>query len=210
MASYVKDHLRYARVCARRWRNIPNVGTMDDRTQVCALGLLAAERLFDPSKGIPFEAFAFAKTRYALLDQAAKDQHPVREIPTDFHSRTGDYDGDVGRSEVDEESSRVARQHLKENRISALGRLSGHEEVVSNRVQVKELLKVLPAKLRKLLSMRFGLGRYRARSQSELARLWGVSRQAIHQQETQALALLREAAGLQTDPNEEDEDDAGA
>jgi RNA polymerase sigma-B factor len=80
----IAQHLPLAKALARRYarREEP----LEDLVQVAALGLVAAARRFDPSRGVPFGAFATptieGELRRHLRDRAATIRIPRRQQAT--------------------------------------------------------------------------------------------------------------------------------
>jgi len=70
MSSALQQHLPMVRRVARGvLRRVPRSVQLDDLVSAGAEGLVEAERRFDPSRGVPFEAYAELRVRGAVLDE---------------------------------------------------------------------------------------------------------------------------------------------
>ncbi len=85
-------HMGFAKGLAMKFRSGPD-GT-DDLVQVAYLGLLNAVDRFDPSRGIPFQAFA-SPTINGELKRHFRDRGSAVRIPRSLYERIGEVDNAV-------------------------------------------------------------------------------------------------------------------
>ncbi len=83
----VRRHLSFARNLARRYRTSSE--TSDDLLQVASLGLVNAIDRFDPTRGIPFTAFA-SPTILGELKRHFRDRVWTVRVPRALHDRIAD------------------------------------------------------------------------------------------------------------------------
>ena len=184
LANCVEKPLRLARVVARLTKHVREL-EFEDRVQEAWFGLHAAERLFDPSKGLSFLSFAIQKGRYAILDAAERARRGPKQIATDPYELAG--------AGLTEEGRHTGHELAEHEGLVQEPDLVGD---LSDRDQVARLLAVLPPKLRTVIMQRYGLGGERPKTCQEIAEPQGLTRQAVSLRELQALEKLREAAGV--------------
>jgi len=87
MSQFVDQHLQFVRRIARTIsRRSSASATLDyeDLVQAAIIGLLEAEERFDPSRGVPFRAFAKKRVTGAMQDELRRlDQHPRATVSLD-------------------------------------------------------------------------------------------------------------------------------
>ena len=94
----LRRHMDFARGLALRFRTGPD--NVDDLIQVAYLGLVNAVRRFDPSRGIPFPAFASPTINGELKRHFRDRTAPVR-IPRSLHERISEVDNAVSELSAD-------------------------------------------------------------------------------------------------------------
>ncbi len=146
MAHCVEKPLRLARVVARLTKHVRELD-FEDRVQEAWFGLHAAERLFDPNKGLSFLHFAIQKGRYAILDAAERARRGPKQIATDPYELAG--------AGLTEEGRHTGHELAEHEGLVQEPDLVGD---LSDRDQVARLLEVLPPKLRTVITQRYGLG----------------------------------------------------
>ncbi len=86
-------YLAYAKSIAMKFRG--QAESLDDLVQVASLGLVNAVNRFDPSRGIPFVAFA-SPTITGELKRHFRDHTSTMRIPRSLYDRIGQVDSTVG------------------------------------------------------------------------------------------------------------------
>lgn len=211
----VKANMGLARSCARRFasRGEP----LDDLEQVAMLGLVRALDRFDPTKGIPFAGFAiptitgelrrhFRDTTWSVhVPRRAKDLH-VR-IPTTIEEMRLRLGRPPTPNELAEELSctldqvidaldagmayRSASTDTEEGaRAATLSLLARSESGGDARLEVEELLRILPERQRRIGWLRF----YEDLSQQEIADIVGASQVHVSRLLRDALRQMRSAS----------------
>lgn len=204
-----------ARSCARRFasRGEP----LDDLEQVAMLGLVRALDRYDPNKGIPFAGFAvptitgelrrhFRDTTWSVhVPRRAKDLH-VR-IPGTIEELRARLGRPPTPRELAEELSctldqvidaldaglayRSASTDTEEGaRAATLSLLARGDHLGDERLEVEELLKILPERQRRIVWLRF----YEDLSQQEIADIIGASQVHVSRLLRDALRLMRAAS----------------
>jgi RNA polymerase sigma factor (sigma-70 family) len=177
-APLVRDYLRFARRIAKRAAgiNMP----FDDKVQEAAIGIMRAERTYDPKKG-KFESYAFQLGYYQILAAAEKVCRRPAEIPVDFNA-------------LDDPDDELSAALAVEDRDLAR---------VSERDHIEQLLTAVPVTWRPVVALRFGLGDENPLSVAEVANRLGLSKQRVHQLLLVALdRLRRRKARERTEENE--------
>ena len=85
----VNRYLAFAKSVALRYRS--NAESLDDLVQVASLGLVNAVNRFDPSRGVPFIAFA-SPTITGELKRHFRDRTSMMRIPRSLYDRIGQID----------------------------------------------------------------------------------------------------------------------
>lgn len=86
-------YLAYAKSIAMKFRS--QAESLDDLVQVASLGLVNAVNRYDPSRGIPFVAFA-SPTITGELKRHFRDHTSAMRIPRSLYDRIGQVDSTVG------------------------------------------------------------------------------------------------------------------
>ncbi len=86
-------YLAYAKSIAMKFRG--QAESLDDLVQVASLGLVNAVNRYDPSRGIPFVAFA-SPTITGELKRHFRDHTSTMRIPRSLYDRIGQVDSTVG------------------------------------------------------------------------------------------------------------------
>ncbi|MBB2902128.1 RNA polymerase sigma-B factor [Kineococcus radiotolerans] len=191
----------------------------DDLVQVATIGLLKALDRFDPSRGVPFGAYAvptmlgeikrhFRDRGWAMrvprrIQEAGRALGDAREVLThelgraptvaELAERTGYDPEDV----VDVLESANAYSTLPldtgspTSLVASLGADDDALQNVENREALRPLLAGLPARERRILALRF----VRGMSQSQIAAEVGISQMHVSRLLTRTLAQLREGLG---------------
>jgi RNA polymerase sigma-B factor len=194
----------------------------DDLVQVATIGLLKALDRFDPSRGVPFGAYAvptmlgeikrhfrdrgwamrvprrIQEAGRALADAREALTHELGRAPTvaELAERTG-YDAE---DVVDVLESANAYSTLpldtgsSTSPAASFGADDDALQNVENREALRPLLAGLPARERRILALRF----VRGMSQSQIAAEVGISQMHVSRLLTRALAQLREGLGEET------------
>lgn len=151
------------KACARRFApsSLPASIDHDDLESVCWRALIEAELSFDPKRG-PFEAWAWAKMRGAVLDEVRRQRAGTKRQAVDEPLSFEDSSGDTGRptdeaaqASMDVRELVLAIAGLPENERRALiGRLNGRlgadigEELGVTRSRVSQLNSAAIGRLR--------------------------------------------------------------
>jgi RNA polymerase sigma-B factor len=191
----------------------------DDLVQVATIGLLKALDRFDPTRGVPFGAYAvptmlgeikrhfrdrgwamrvprrIQEAGRALGDAREALTHQLGRAPTvaELAERTGYDPEDV----VDVLESANAYSTLPldtgspTSPVASLGADDDALQNVENREALRPLLAGLPARERRILALRF----VRGMSQSQIAAEVGISQMHVSRLLTRTLAQLREGLG---------------
>lgn len=191
----------------------------DDLVQVATIGLLKALDRFDPSRGVPFGAYAvptmvgeikrhFRDRGWALrvprrVQEAGRQLGDAREALTqelgraptvaELAQRTGRDTDDV--VEVLESANAYATLPLDTGSptspVASIGADDGALENVENREALRPLLASLPVRERRILALRF----VRGMSQAQIATEVGISQMHVSRLLNRTLAQLREGLG---------------
>lgn len=86
-------YLAYAKSIAMKFRS--QAESLDDLVQVASLGLVNAVNRYDPTRGIPFVAFA-SPTITGELKRHFRDHTSAMRIPRSLYDRIGQVDSTVG------------------------------------------------------------------------------------------------------------------
>lgn len=191
----------------------------DDLVQVATIGLLKALDRFDPSRGVPFGAYAvptmvgeikrhFRDRGWAMrvprrVQEAGRQLGDAREALTqelgraptvaELAQRTGRDADDV--VEVLESANAYATLPLDTGSptspVASIGADDEALENVENREALRPLLASLPARERRILALRF----VRGMSQAQIAAEVGISQMHVSRLLNRTLAQLREGLG---------------
>jgi RNA polymerase sigma-B factor len=201
-------HLPLVRALARRYAGCGE--PLDDLVQVGSVGLVAAARRFDASRGVPFAAYAAptidGELRRYLRDRSSTIRVPRREqelaatLRREAHmtaQRLGheaSLDEIAAAAGVSPQEARfalgaVARpEPLAALELRASPAAEDEIEACERRALVSELLAVLPPRERELVLLRFGGDL----SQSEIARRLEISQSQASRLLAAALEKLRQ------------------
>ncbi|MEZ0166759.1 SigB/SigF/SigG family RNA polymerase sigma factor [Kineococcus sp. LSe6-4] len=191
----------------------------DDLTQVATIGLLKALDRFDPSRGVPFGAYAvptmvgeikrhFRDRGWAMrvprrVQEAGRLLADTREVLTqelgraptvaELAERTGHDTDDV--VEVLEAANAYSTVPLDTGSPSSPALALGEDDAalanVENREALRPLLAALPVRERRILVLRF----VRGMSQSQIAAEVGISQMHVSRLLSRTLGRLREGLG---------------
>lgn len=218
-------HLPLVEYLARRFarRSVP----LDDLVQVGSIGLLKAIDRFDPGRGLEFSTYAAptilgeikryfrdsswlvhvprrAQELQTTLDAArAELSQELRRAPTvaELAGRAGVSDEQVIEAlDVARSYSGVPLDELTAP-ASGFGAVLATEDADLERVELREVLRpalaALPEREQEVLLLRFGAGK----SQTEIARIVGVSQMQVSRLISRSLTRLRETlAGDEIEP----------
>ncbi len=160
----VTDNRRLAAWVVQRWWSLLSVQDKEEAIAEAVLGLAAAARLYDPTRGATFASYATLRIRATLQDWQERRQR-VREIQESSLPIADDYPLDRA----------DPRQPLP-------------EEQTHLRLTVEACRRCCKAREWRLLYLRYGVGL----SCREIGRLLGVSPQAANERAKRLLAQLRE------------------
>jgi RNA polymerase sigma factor for flagellar operon FliA len=97
----VLQHLSLVkRVAMHLKARIPKFVEIDDLLQAGMLGLVQASRTYDPSRGLPFEGFAYARVKGAMFDEIRKLSYMPRSavaVTKEHAQATKDLSTQLGR-----------------------------------------------------------------------------------------------------------------
>jgi len=82
---------------------MPSSVELDDLMQVGMIGLLEADKNFDPSKGAQFDTFARIRVRGAMIDEVRRLSHMPRSVMTSIR------EVGIARSELEQQLGREAK-----------------------------------------------------------------------------------------------------
>lgn len=156
------------------FRGVQSVGmSHGDIESCCWAGVIRAAQLFDPSFGCGFKSYAVYWMRSKVVRASDVCQmNRARAKGLDL------LDGDFRSSHFDDCSDGWEMFGVTSRELNPV-ELSRQSEL---RERVAEVLKVLPAKYRRVVELRFGLGPDdRPRTMEEVAAEFGVTRQRIDQ-----------------------------
>lgn len=208
-ADLVRRHLPLVRRVARRYAGRGE--GLDDLVQVASLGLVAAARRYDPTRGVPFVAYALptieGELRRYLRDRCSSVRVPRREqeraaalrrAATDAAQRLG---REASLDETAAEAGLSREQaHMAVVATLAIAPLDGLErwasldaeaeiESCEQRALVDDLLAALDPGERAVVRLRFAGDL----SQTEIARQLGTSQSSVSRLLTGALEKLRDS-----------------
>lgn len=173
---------------------------LDDLVSEGRIGLLTACRNFDPDAGIKFSSYAVVCIRSTILRMLGSKVGMIR-IPEYLHKalRRGT---DGSRSECLEAAKAIrARQFVHEGDTEEPLANLAHarpDDVVERSdtvAHVAKLLGTLPENEARVLRLRFGFDS-ESKTQAEISKSFGVSRDMIRAWETQAIKRLRRQMGV--------------
>jgi RNA polymerase sigma-B factor len=210
VADLVDTQLHLVRSLARRYTGSGE--PYDDLVQVGSVGLVAAARRYDPSRGVPFAAFAAAtvdgELRRHLRDRVGTIRVPRRDQQraASLHRAETAVAQRLGREASLAETAAAAGVAIDDARAALVGTaavvpLSAAVSYASreaedefsaceNRAVVGDLVACLRPRERRLVELRYGSDL----SQVEIARELGMSQSQASRLLTAALEKLRRAA----------------
>ncbi|MDT8901097.1 SigF/SigG family RNA polymerase sporulation sigma factor [Anaeroselena agilis] len=191
----------------------------DDLFQIGCIGLIKAVERFDPAFGVKFSTYAVPMIigeirRFIRDDSPVKVSRPLKELAYRVHRVQEKLQGNLGREptiiEVAEELA-LSPQEIAEaleavqppaslydqtffeggdpiRRMDQIGSDPGHDVVAIDNLALREILSRLPPRERTVIRMRF----FEDKTQSEIARLIGLSQVQVSRIEKQALRLIKE------------------
>jgi RNA polymerase sigma-B factor len=209
-ADLIDRHLPLVRSLARRY--LASGEQLDDLVQVGAVGLVAAARRFDPSRGVPFTAYAAAtvdgELRRHVRDRVAQIRVPRREQERAASLRRAASSAAqrLGREPSLAETAEAAGLAVEDARTAlrgparvvpladAAGEASAAAEdefeACEDRALVRELVASLGPRERRLLGLRFGGDL----PQTEIARRLNISQSQASRELAATLEKLRRTA----------------
>lgn len=191
---------------------------LDDLVAEGLVGLIEAAERFDPDRGVKFITYGAWWIKRALLRYLRTFEHPVH-VPKykqhelqEFKRARQRLTQDLGRApRLDEicdatgQDERTVREHcglaastanVDDEDVASMGDLGDVEQMVIQRdalLRLDEVLPVLDARERQVLSQRFGLDGDDPVTLSEVGRRVGLTKERIRQIERQACERLAEA-----------------
>jgi RNA polymerase sigma factor for flagellar operon FliA len=201
-------------IAARIASTIPASVELDDLIQTGTLGLIDAVRRYDPSKGIPFPAYARYRIRGAILDAlrsldwATRNQRTQRKAAA--NATTGDESSDTRPTQptffslgpvVSLSSRRETNEELPVPDVPCGESL--HPDRLFEASEAKELVKkalgVLPARYRKVVVMYYS-GDW---SMRDIGLSLGVNESRVSQIHKAALGKMKRALATESPIQEE-------
>lgn len=209
----VRRHVRLAEAIASRFCNHSH--DREDRSQVALLGLVNAVDRFDPERGVQFSTFAWATITGELkrfhrntgwaphvprslqeshLRVAAAIEQLTNELgrsPTvvEIAEQTGDSVEDVVQAIELNHARAPMSLDASPTASELVAPVDGLSEA-DDRIHIDQLLGTLPPRSQEIVRLRFE----RELSQSQIAKLVGLSQMHVSRLLAQALETLREAA----------------
>ena len=212
IADLIVDHLPLARAISRRY--VGSGESWDDLVQVGCVGLVAAARRFDRSRGTPFSAFALptidGELRRHLRDRASTVRVPRRQQKLAGDLRAAAYEArqllghEASLSEIAATAGvSVGEAQLAIGAAAVPATLATLElvqstaaddeiEACEHRALVGHMLAALDARERELLRLRYE----EDLSQTEIARRMRISQSQASRLLAGALVKLRSSAAL--------------
>ncbi|WP_087065714.1 sigma-70 family RNA polymerase sigma factor [Intestinibacillus massiliensis] len=188
----------------------------DDLYQLASLGFIKAVRGFDCGFGTAFSTYAVPKIageirRFLRDDGPVKVSRSVKDLGTRLRRLQSELENEYGReitigeladkAGVPVEEAAMCEQALQatdslERQLSedgaSLGELlgdSGMEDAIATRLSLRQALSELPDREQQVIALRFG----RSMTQTQTARVLGVSQVQVSRIERKAVEHLREA-----------------
>lgn len=172
----VLEYLRLARLIARKFAG--RIAQLEDLEQVAALGLVKAARAFDPTRKVPFEAFARQRI-VGELSHYVRDHEDVVRVPRSLRAQGVE----LRRAEVS------ALGVFRFGESNDLAYLPAREPVaIADRVVLAVLVEQLPERTQTVLATVLA-----GATQAEAGRRVGVSQTQISKIVRRGLDQLREA-----------------
>lgn len=196
----VQQHDKLCHYVVHKWmRSHPRsiVADYDDLVQTCRLALLRAIRSFDPERGA-FSTYAVKCMHYALWELYAKNNFAVTfsgYAITQFHAwkRGEDVDDRWNAIFTNIRQSNKPYSFHADDDDDDRGLEETYGETDDINIELHEALEQLSERERRVVEALYGLdGTNSERTLEEVARLFDVSKQAIHQIRNKALRKLRE------------------
>jgi len=190
-----------------------NASLYDDLWSAGAVGLIEAAHRYEGDRGASFETFVEHRVRGAMLDELRRMDHLPRRLrnqTSDVAERRRQLGTRLGREPLADELAKdcgltveelAEMETLAEPHVSlewiANGALEATAEDAVGRAQIQRALTGAIAGLPERLQMMLGLIYSEDLSYAEVAQLLEVSKPRICQLHADAVALLREALGVQ-------------
>lgn len=183
----ITANLRFVVFVAKKYQN--RGFDLNDLINEGNIGLITAAQHFDPSRGCRFITYAVSWIRQCI-NRAICERGQAIHIPmnhageTEFFKPVISLDAPVG---IDGNSSTFG-DFIEDERYSH------PEDVVQDELDKEELyllIKTLPAKERRIIKLRFGLGKEEELSFQEVANRVGLSKERIRQLVDRSLTTMR-------------------
>ncbi len=191
----------------------------DDLFQIGCIGLIKAIERFDPVFSVKFSTYAVPMIigeirRFIRDDSPVKVSRPLKELAYRVHRAQEKLQGSLGREptigEVAEELT-LSPQEIAEaleavqplaslydqtyfedgdplHRMDQIGCDPGHDVAAIDNLALREILSRLPPRERLVIKLRF----FEDKTQTEIARLIGLSQVQVSRIEKQALRLIKD------------------
>jgi RNA polymerase sigma factor (sigma-70 family) len=131
--SLVRENLDIARREARRWRHFRGV-EQADLVSEGSIGLVKAARDFDPSRGVPFRAYATLRVRGAVKDAIRTYVRRARLEDGSFAQTSSldapEFDDDTSPRELPDPRATVEEQVIARETLRAVAALPKREAAV--------------------------------------------------------------------------------
>lgn len=224
----VRDHLHVVDHVVSSFRSrLPSHVNPDDLRSAAHLGLIAAARSYDPSRGVPFAAYASTRMRGAVLDELRRVDWVSRRVRA--KARSLQEHADAGRS-LEEAAAAVGMTRGEADRVmldvrrgsmvsveqcmdetpSALPSASGDRSPESHLLDrerhgyLRDAIASLPERLRHVVVMTF----LEEQPLSVVADDLGVTESRVSHMRAEAVSLLRQAMDVVLSDGELDLADA--
>ncbi len=195
----IKSNLKLVVSIAQSY--VTNRMTLGDCVSIGSIGLHNAAKRYDAKRGTRFSTYASWHIRETLREAFWLQRSPLIHVPTNMQ---GLYKDEREGKEIPEAAmERLDKAKLCHDNFSDITRVptdlhptveddgsdSDKQELI---VEVLAHYNLLMKKDKELLGRRFGIGGYpQAKSLKELAKLYGISPEAIRQRQERALDRLR-------------------
>jgi RNA polymerase primary sigma factor len=198
----IEEHLRLATSQARRFRG--RGLSYPDLVQEGAVALVQAARLFDPTRGVPFGAYASIWVERAMNAAVQRQGAPVslsvRDARRVAKLRVLEGDDATLARELETSPERVAQLRLltappvplEEDTLAA----TDHVWPELLRDEVERALGALDPRDREIVRRRYGIGTDTPETFAQIAPALGLTPERVRQLERHALARLADDEGL--------------